>query len=89
MAVWDPSIWKPGGSFSPDGQRSMVKGNMSGNRYSMANVDGTPRSQTADHGGRKRWTVVSDGQAFAFRRASICRNDQELVSAAAGSTAAI
>lgn len=77
VARWNGSFWKTGGTFELEGQRYFVSGNMWGSKYGMARENGAPLA-TADHVGRKRWTVEADGRAYQFQRASMWRHEQEL-----------
>ncbi len=43
----------------------------------MVSENGTPVA-SANHVGRKRWTVEADGKTFEFHRASIWKHEQEL-----------
>lgn len=79
LATWDGSSWKTGGTFELDGQRYEVRANMWGSKYGMVNQYGT-RIASADHVGRKHWTVEADGRTYEFRRASLWREEQELCS---------
>ncbi|MBI4899776.1 MAG: hypothetical protein HY829_04785 [Actinobacteria bacterium] len=79
LATWDGSSWKGGGTFELDGQRYEVRPNMWGSRYGMVNQYGT-RLASADHVGRKKWTVEADGRTYEFRRASPWRYEEELYS---------
>ncbi|HEV2089171.1 MAG TPA: hypothetical protein VGR21_12735 [Cryptosporangiaceae bacterium] len=78
LARWDGSVWKAGGQFELDGQRYQVRGNMWGSKYGMVTEDGTPVA-AAERVGRKRWTVEADGRTYEFQRASIWRNEQQLL----------
>jgi hypothetical protein len=77
LATWDPSSWKAGGTVELDGRRYEVRANMWGNKYGMVDELGTPIA-SADHVGRKNWTVEAGGRTYEFCRASMWRNDQEL-----------
>ena len=79
VAVWDSKVWKSGGVFELDGRRYEVSGNAWGNRFTMLDAYGMPVA-SADRVGRKRWTVEASGQTYQFRRASLWRSEQELVS---------
>jgi hypothetical protein len=77
VAVWDGSFWNVGGSFQLEGREYRVSANLWGSKYGMVRDDGVPVAK-ADHVGRKRWTVESDGRTYEFQRASLWRQDQEL-----------
>ena len=77
VTVWDGAFWQTGGRFELGSHRYAVRANMWGSRYGMAEDDGAVVA-TADHVGRKRWTVESDGRHYEFQRASIWRQEQEL-----------
>lgn len=79
VARWQASTWKTGGSLELDGQRYTVSGNMWGSTYGMAREDGTPVA-TANHVGRKRWTVESEGRSYELQRASWWSQEQQLCS---------
>jgi hypothetical protein len=79
VATWDSTVWKSGGAFELDGRRYQVRGNAWGNRFTMVDAYDLPVA-SADRVGRKRWTVQAAGQTYEFRRASLWRSEQELVS---------
>jgi hypothetical protein len=79
LAVWDGSLWTAGGTFELDGRRYEVRGNVWGSKYGMVGEDGEPIA-TANRVGRKSWTVEAAGQTYDFRRASLWREEQELLS---------
>jgi hypothetical protein len=79
IATWDGSMWRNGGRFELDGLRYEVRGNMWGSRYGMAAEDGSPVA-AADRVGRKKWTVEAAGRNYEFRRASMWRHEEELLS---------
>lgn len=78
LAIWEPSVWKTGGTFELDGRRYDIRGNLWGNKYGMVAADGTPVA-SADRVGRKRWTVDAGGRILEFQRASIWRQEQLLL----------
>jgi hypothetical protein len=78
LATWDGSMWRNGGRFELDGRRYEVRGNMWGSRYGMAAEDGTPVA-AADRVGRKRWKVEAAGRTYEFRRASMWRDEEDLL----------
>ncbi|MBB5867436.1 hypothetical protein F4553_000815 [Allocatelliglobosispora scoriae] len=80
LAVWDGSLWTAGGTFELGGRRYRVRGNMWGSTYGMVDQDDTPVA-AARRVGRKSWTVEAGGQTYAFHRASLWRDEQELRSA--------
>ncbi|MBA2309350.1 MAG: hypothetical protein H0W01_08675 [Pseudonocardiales bacterium] len=77
LATWDGSLWKAGGSFQLDGKRYEIRGNMWGNKYGMVDDAGNPVA-SAEHVGRKHWTVEADGRTYEFQRPSIWRREEEL-----------
>jgi hypothetical protein len=79
LATWDGSSWKAGGTIELDGRRYEVRANMWGSKYGMVDEDGTPIA-SADHVGRKNWTVEADGRTYEFHRASLWRQEEELYS---------
>ena len=79
LARWNGSSWKPGGTFELDGRRHQVRSNTWATTYVMADDNGTTVA-TADRVGRKNWTVQADGVSYTFRRASIWRHEEELLS---------
>jgi hypothetical protein len=78
IARWEPSWWKSGGAFKLDGLRYGVRGNAWGSRFDLIGPLGEPLA-SARRVGRKRWAVDADDRTYQFRRASIWRQDQELV----------
>ncbi|RYV51923.1 hypothetical protein [Pengzhenrongella frigida] len=78
LATWDASLWKLGGELELDGRRYEVRANMWGSTYGMADQDGT-RIASADRVGRKHWRVEADGRTYEFRRASMWRQEEELL----------
>jgi hypothetical protein len=79
LARWDGSSWKLGGAFDLDGRRYQVRSNTWGTTYVMAD-DADTNVATADRVGRKNWTVQAAGVNYVFRRPSIWRHEEELVS---------
>jgi hypothetical protein len=79
LATWDGSSWKTGGTVELDGRRYEVRANLWGSKYGMADENGT-RIASADRVGRKNWTVEADGRTYEFRRASVWRQEEELLS---------
>ena len=79
LARWDGSSWKVGGTFELDGRRFNVGSNMWATTYGMADDAGTTIA-TADRVGRKNWTVQAAGVTNTFRRPSIWRHEEELLS---------
>ena len=79
LARWDGSSWKPGGTFELDGRRHHVRSNMWATTYVMTDDDGTTIA-TTDRVGRNTWTVQADGVSYDFRRPSIWRHEEELLS---------
>ena len=79
LAVWEPSIWKTGGTVELDGHRYEIRGTLWGSKYGMVTADGSAVA-VADRVGRKRWTVDAGGRILDFQRASIWRQEQLLVS---------
>jgi hypothetical protein len=77
LTTWDGSSWNVGGTFELDGQHYEVRANMWGSTYGMVNQYGA-RIASANHVGRKNWTVVSEGRTYEFRRASLWREEDEL-----------
>ncbi len=78
LATWDGSSWKSGGTFEVDARRYEVRSNMWGSKYGMVDEDGT-RIASANRVGRKNWTVESDGRTYEFHRASMWRQEEELL----------
>jgi hypothetical protein len=81
VAGWDPSWWRSGGTLELEGRQYTVKANLWGSTYGMARPDGTAMAR-ADHVGRKRWTVTSEGRTYDFQRASMWSREQVLLSGA-------
>ena len=79
LAIWEPSVWRTGGTFELDGRRYEIRGNLWGSKYGMVSADGSAVA-AADRVGRKRWTVDAGGQILEFQRASIWRQEQLLMS---------
>lgn len=79
LATWEPSFWRTGGTVELDGQRYEIRGNLRGSRFEMVTADGTAVA-AADRVGRRSWTVDAGGRIFEFRRASIWRHEQLLLS---------
>lgn len=77
VATWKNSAWRTGGTLELEGQRYSVRANLWGSTYGMAREDGTAVA-TADHVGRKRWSVQSGGRTYELQRASMWRQEQEL-----------
>jgi hypothetical protein len=77
VTVWDSAFWTTGGRFELERLRYTVRANMWGSKYAMVGEDGAPVA-TADHVGRKRWTVEAGNHRYEFQRASIWRREQEL-----------
>ncbi|MGB9376928.1 MAG: hypothetical protein WCB04_05370 [Mycobacteriales bacterium] len=80
IATWKASSWKHGGTLELDGRDYDVRANMWGNKYGIAAADGSPVA-SAEHVGRKRWSVESDGQTYDFQRASMWRREELLMRA--------
>jgi hypothetical protein len=79
LGRWDPSVWRYGGRLTVDGREYRVGANMWGTRYDMADGDGRVVA-TAARIGRKDWTVTADGRTYEFRRGSMWRPEQHLLS---------
>jgi hypothetical protein len=78
IAVWDPAWWRTGGDFEIDGHRFQVRANGWGTKYRLLDETGNEVA-LVERAGRKHWTVYADGRTYAFRRASIFGNQQELL----------
>ena len=78
LARWEPSWWRQGGTFELGGQRFQMRERGLGGRRELTGPSGEVVA-TARRVGRKRWTVEAGDRAYQFRRASIWRNDQELL----------
>ena len=79
LARWDGSSWKAGGTLELDGRRYHVRSNMWASTYRMADGDGATVA-TAHRVGRRSWTVEADGVGYSFRRPSVWRHEEELLS---------
>lgn len=78
IARWDPSWWRSGGRFELDGCQYEMHGNAIGSRFELIDPYGQSIA-SAQHVGRKRWTVQSGQRTYEFRRASLWRGDQVLL----------
>ena len=79
LGRWDPSGWRYGGRLTVDGREFRVGANMWGTRYEMTDGDGRVVAAAA-RVGRRHWTLTADDRTYEFRRASMWRPDQQLVS---------
>ena len=77
FATWDGSSWKSGGTVELDGRHYEVRANMWGSTYGMVDEYGS-RIASADHVGRKSWTVEANGRTYEFCHASPWREEEEL-----------
>ena len=78
VVTWEGSLWKSGGQFDVGGRHYRVSGNGWGTRFQMVDEAGIVVA-TASRVGRKHWTVEADGRTHEFRRASMWRQEEELV----------
>lgn len=75
---WEPSWWRQGGAFELNGQRYEFRERGLGGRRELTGPGGDTVA-TASRVGRRNWTVTAGEQVYQFRRASIWRDDQELL----------
>jgi hypothetical protein len=61
---------KADGTVELDTRRHEVRANMWARRHGMVDEDAT-RIASADHVGRKNWTVLTEGRTYEFRRAEV------------------
>lgn len=78
LAVWEPAVWRNGGTVQCAGMRYEVRVNFWGNRYTLVREGGAVVA-TADRVGRKRWTVQADGKTYEFERGSVFGEKEWLV----------
>jgi hypothetical protein len=78
VAVWDPNLWRTGGSFELAGRPYAVRTNTLGSRFALTDGAGVVVA-AARRVGRKRWSVEADGRSYQFQRTSPWRNDQTLM----------
>ena len=78
VVTWKGSVWKSGGQFEVDGRRYVVTSNAFATRYEMVDQTGMVVA-SARRVGRKNWTVEAEGRTHQFRRASMWREEQELL----------
>src|SRR5699024_1672419 len=69
--------WGSGGRFTLHGIDYELRSNMWSAKYALATAQGKPLA-TANHVGRKHWSVEAGGVAYRFWRASFWRGDQAL-----------
>ena len=75
---WDKSMWRTGGSFTVEGRRYEVRGNLWGSTYTLIDESGSPVA-TAANPNRRQWSVAAGGQTFEFRWRSWWRQQYDLV----------
>jgi len=78
VARWDGSVWRNGGSFTVQGQRYQVRGNLWGSEFTMTDGSGATVA-AAGKVTRREWTVVTGGQTYQFRRPSWWRQRFDLL----------
>jgi hypothetical protein len=78
VVTWKGSVWKSGGQFEVGGRRYVVTSNAFATRYEMVDQTGMVVA-SARRVGRKNWTVEAEGRTHQFRRASMWREEQELL----------
>jgi len=78
LTDWDSRTWKSGGRFTLDGRDYEVGATSFGTKYRMTDAGGTVLAEAA-RVGRKNWTVHALGREYVFQRASVWRNDQNLM----------
>jgi hypothetical protein len=75
---WDASWWRSGGSFTIDGQRYDVRGNLWGSEFSMTDQSGMTVA-TAGKLLRREWTVAMPPRTYVFRRGPWWRHHFDLL----------
>jgi hypothetical protein len=78
VVTWKGSLWKSGGQFEVGGRRYQVTSNAFATSYQMVDQTGMVVA-TATRVLRKNWTVEAEGRTHQFRRASVWREEQELL----------
>jgi hypothetical protein len=78
VVTWKGSMWKSGGQFEVGGRQYRVTSNAFATRYEMVDQTGMVVA-SAKRVGRKNWTVEAEGRTHQFRRASMWREEQELL----------
>ena len=78
VVTWKGSLWKSGGQFEVGGRRYRVTSNAFATRYQLVDETGMVAASAA-RVGRKNWTVEAEARTHHFRRASVWREEQELL----------
>jgi hypothetical protein len=79
VVTWKGSLWKSGGQFEVGGRRYRVTSNTFATGYQMVDEAAGVVAAAAKRVGRKNWTVEAEGRTHQFRRASMWREEQELL----------
>lgn len=84
-ARYRASVWGAGGTVTPEGRELRLRSSTTGMRQAL--LDGERTLVTAEHVGRKNWSVTTaDGHVFRFRRTGMWNQSHEFLDdqAAAG-----
>jgi hypothetical protein len=78
LATFDRAVWRAGGAVEVGGRHYRVQSNLWMSSYTLLDEAGATVA-SAQRVGRKDWSVDAGGTAYAFRRVSAWRQEEELL----------